>query len=110
MKDNKYILSKYETYVIIGHPHNQTPIFLQENVLQAMQESNTELLNAIADKIKHGANAIDALKCFGYKEPIQEPPQINLHRMCRTCQRFGTSYCQKCSDEFSNYKPKPSCV
>ena len=32
------ILKKYETYVTISQPNNKTPIFLQENVLLAMDE------------------------------------------------------------------------
>jgi hypothetical protein len=38
MKTKEDILKQYETYVIIGQPHNTTPIFLKENVLLAMEE------------------------------------------------------------------------
>ncbi|MFW5847299.1 MAG: hypothetical protein ACOCVF_00070 [bacterium] len=39
------ILSKYETYVRLGQPHNTTPIFLKENTLDAMEDYAKELLN-----------------------------------------------------------------
>jgi len=39
------ILSKYETYVTMKQPHNTTPIFLKEAVLEAMEEYRVLLLN-----------------------------------------------------------------
>lgn len=42
------ILKKYETYVTIDQPHNKTPIFLQDNVLEAMEEYANQEAKAYA--------------------------------------------------------------
>jgi hypothetical protein len=45
------ILSKYENYVSLTQPHNRIPIFLKENVLEAMDEYANEMLSARSEQL-----------------------------------------------------------
>ena len=49
--DLEYILQEFETYVTLGQPHNQTPIFLKESCLIAMKKACEQTVDLCKENI-----------------------------------------------------------
>jgi Zn finger protein HypA/HybF involved in hydrogenase expression len=83
-------LSKYETYVTLTQPHNTTPIFLKENVLEAMEEYANEILkqaNVVVDnpeKVLHIQHVSDIIKCDDCGGELYYD-ETNKYYVCKEC-------------------------
>jgi hypothetical protein len=88
------ILSKYETYVTLTQPHNTTPIFLKENVLEAMEEYANEILKqayVVVDNpekvlhIQHVSNSVSSCSFIEVKDIWNAAEKYVLHEIGEIC-------------------------